>query len=87
MGRQLAGSIPQSREYEDEELQYRKSSANKNKPSKTQVFSDISKPVQAQNNNNEYTNNISASNNIKKFNRDQQNQANSEQILETLIKK
>lgn len=87
VGRQLAGSIPQSREYEDEELQYRKSSANKNKPSKTQVFSDISKPVQAQNNNNEYTNNISAANNIKNFNRDQQNQANSEQILETLIKK
>lgn len=87
VGRQLAGSIPQSREYEDEELQYRKSSANKNKPSKTQVFSDISKPVQAQNNNNEYTNNISAANNIKKFNRDQQNEANSEQILETLIKK
>lgn len=86
VGRQLAGSIPQSREYEDEELQYRKSSANKNKPSKTQVFSDISKPVQAQNNNQD-NNNISVANNIKKFNRAQQDQANSEQILENLIKK
>lgn len=85
MGRQLADSIPQSREYEDEELQYRKSSANKNKPIKTQVLDDISKPVQAQNNNQD-TNNISVANNIKKFNRAQQDQANNEQILK-LVKK
>jgi len=85
VGRQLADSIPQSREYEDEELQYRKSSANKNKPIKTQVLDDISKPVQAQNNNQD-TNNISVANNIKKFNRAQQDQANNEQILK-LVKK
>ena len=85
VGRQLADSIPQSREYEDAELQYRKSSANKNKPIKTQVLDDISKPVQAQNNNQD-TNNISVANNIKKFNRAQQDQANNEQILK-LVKK
>ena len=91
VGRQLAGSIPQSREYEDEELQYRKSSANKNKPIKTQVFSDISKPISYSNNNNldnsDISNSNQSSNNIRPFTRTQQNSDNSEQILETLIKK
>jgi hypothetical protein len=86
MGGQLIGSIPQSREYEDEELRDKKLTSNNIRPIKTKVLGDISKPVQSQNNNQD-NNNISAANNIKKFNRAQQDQDNSEQILETLIKK
>ena len=87
MGGQLFGSIPQFLEYkEDEKLKDRKSSSNSIRPIKTKVLGDISKPVQSQNNNQD-NNNISAANNIKKFNRAQQDQANNEQILETLIKK
>ena len=84
-GRQVVGSIPQSLEYEDEELRDKKLTSNNIRPIKTKVLGDISKPVQSQNNN-DY-NNISAANNIKKFNSLTKNQDNSEQILETLIKK
>ena len=83
---QVFGNIPQFLEYEDDRFKDKKSSANKKKPIKTKVLDDISKPVQSQNNNQD-NNNISAANNIKKFNRAQQDQANSEQILENLIKK
>lgn len=87
MGGQLIGNIPQFLEYEDEDkLQNRQLPTNNIRPAKTQVLRDISKPVQSQNNNQD-NNNISAANNIKKFNRAQQDQANNEQILETLIKK
>jgi hypothetical protein len=86
VGRQLAGSFPQSLEYEDEELQDKKLVSNNIRTINNRVFRDISKPTQPQNNI-DSMNNTPVANNIKKFNRAQQNQADSEQILETLNKK
>lgn len=51
-GRQVVGSIPQSLEYEDEELRDKKLTSNNIRSIKTKVLGDISKPVQSQNNNN-----------------------------------
>ncbi len=82
MGGQLVRSLPQSGEYEDEELNYRKP-VNKNNPSfKTKVLSDISSPLQSpQNNSISKNNEKSPANNIKKFTRTPQNQVSSERIL------
>jgi len=85
-GRQVVSSFPQSQEDEDEELRDKKSISNNLRPIKTKVLDDISKPIQAQNNNQD-NNNISVANNIKKFNRAKQDQDNNKQILENLIKK
>jgi hypothetical protein len=82
MGGQLVRSIPQSLEYEDEELNYRKP-VNKNTPSfKTKVLSDIASPRQSpQNNSISKNNEKSPANNIKKFTRTPQNQVSSERVL------
>jgi len=82
MGGQLVRSLPQSPEYEDEELNYRKPVNNNNPSFKTKVLSDIASPRQSpQNNSIPKNNERSPANNIKKFTRTPQNQVSSESVL------